>query len=84
MPTKVPLWLAVDLKQRQRCHIQPPEWLDVGELASPVGRQPLEIDPITLTVETLTERKSAETDSDFFVEMPSPHYIEVATEILNK
>lgn len=50
-----------------------------------MGGQPLQIDQlIVLTVDTLTEKKSAEIDSDFFVEMPSPHYIEVATEILNK
>lgn len=31
MQTRVPLWLALNLRQRQKCHIVPPEWLSVGE-----------------------------------------------------
>lgn len=31
MHSQVPLWLAVHLKQRQKCRIEPPEWLNVGE-----------------------------------------------------
>ena len=31
MHSQVPLWLAVSLKQRQKCRIQPPDWLNVGE-----------------------------------------------------
>lgn len=31
LPVDVPLWLAVNLKQRQKCRIQPPEWMNVGE-----------------------------------------------------
>lgn len=30
MQTQVPLWLAVNLRQRQKCHIVPPQWLNVG------------------------------------------------------
>ena len=36
MPTKVPLWLAVNLKKQHKCRVQAPEWLCVGEL---LGRQ---------------------------------------------
>ncbi|KAG9474801.1 hypothetical protein GDO78_003324 [Eleutherodactylus coqui] len=32
LPVQVPLWLAVNLKQRQKCRIVPPEWMDVGKL----------------------------------------------------
>lgn len=32
LPLDVPLWLAVNLKQRQKCRIQPPEWMDVETL----------------------------------------------------
>ncbi|XP_077983380.1 DNA replication complex GINS protein PSF2-like [Glandiceps talaboti] len=32
LPVEVPLWMAVSLKQRQKCRIQPPEWMDVGIL----------------------------------------------------
>ncbi|TPX34077.1 hypothetical protein SmJEL517_g03278 [Synchytrium microbalum] len=32
MKTKVPLWLAVTLKKKQKCNIQPPEWLDADRL----------------------------------------------------
>jgi len=28
MPVSVPLWLAINLKQRQKCRILPPEWMD--------------------------------------------------------
>ncbi|XP_030060410.1 DNA replication complex GINS protein PSF2 [Microcaecilia unicolor] len=32
LPMEVPLWLAVNLKQRQKCRIVPPEWMDVEKL----------------------------------------------------
>ena len=31
VPVEVPLWLAVNLKQRQKCRIITPDWMDVGE-----------------------------------------------------
>lgn len=30
MHSSVPLWLAVHLKQRQKCRIEPPDWMNVG------------------------------------------------------
>ena len=30
LQVQVPLWLAVTFKQRQKCRILPPEWMDVG------------------------------------------------------
>ncbi|KAL4221382.1 DNA replication complex GINS protein PSF2 [Mactra antiquata] len=32
MPMEVPLWMAVNLKQRQKARIRPPEWMDVEKL----------------------------------------------------
>ncbi|KAH3824437.1 DNA replication complex GINS protein PSF2-like [Dreissena polymorpha] len=32
MPIDVPLWMAINLKQRQKARIRPPEWLDVEKL----------------------------------------------------
>ncbi|XP_004693583.1 PREDICTED: DNA replication complex GINS protein PSF2 [Condylura cristata] len=32
LPVDVPLWLAVSLKQRQKCRVLPPEWMDVEKL----------------------------------------------------
>ena len=32
IPTNVPLWVAINLKQRQKCRISPPDWLNVGML----------------------------------------------------
>lgn len=31
LPVDVPVWLALNLKQRQKCRIVPPEWMDVGQ-----------------------------------------------------
>lgn len=31
LPVDVPLWLAINMKQRQKCRIQPPEWMNVGK-----------------------------------------------------
>lgn len=31
LPVEVPLWLAINLKQRQKCRVIPPEWMDVGK-----------------------------------------------------
>ncbi|XP_032182260.1 DNA replication complex GINS protein PSF2 [Mustela erminea] len=32
LPVRVPLWLAMTLKQRQKCRLLPPEWMDVEQL----------------------------------------------------
>ncbi|ELK31413.1 DNA replication complex GINS protein PSF2 [Myotis yumanensis] len=32
LPVQVPLWLAINLKQRQKCRLLPPEWMDVEKL----------------------------------------------------
>ncbi|PIO27676.1 hypothetical protein AB205_0149720, partial [Aquarana catesbeiana] len=32
LPVQVPLWMAINLKQRQKCRIVPPEWMDVEKL----------------------------------------------------
>ncbi|XP_078527704.1 DNA replication complex GINS protein PSF2 [Lissotriton helveticus] len=32
LPVDVPLWLAINLKQRQKCRIIPPEWMDIEKL----------------------------------------------------
>lgn len=32
LPIDVPLWMAINLKQRQKARIRPPEWMDVGTL----------------------------------------------------
>jgi len=32
IPIKVPLWLAVTLKKRQKCKIQPPSWIHIDYL----------------------------------------------------
>ncbi|XP_056638569.1 DNA replication complex GINS protein PSF2 [Diorhabda sublineata] len=34
LPTNVPLWMAITLKQQQRCKIQPPDWMNVEKLES--------------------------------------------------
>lgn len=31
LPVEVPLWLAINLKQRQKCRLIPPAWMDVGK-----------------------------------------------------
>ncbi|KAK7113906.1 DNA replication complex GINS protein PSF2-like [Littorina saxatilis] len=33
LPTSVPLWMACSLKQRQKCRIVAPEWMDVEKLS---------------------------------------------------
>ncbi|XP_070809054.1 DNA replication complex GINS protein PSF2 [Pituophis catenifer annectens] len=32
LPVEVPLWLALNLKQRQKCRLVPPDWMDVEKL----------------------------------------------------
>ncbi|KAG5839284.1 hypothetical protein ANANG_G00203410 [Anguilla anguilla] len=32
LPVDVPVWLALNLKQRQKCRIVPPDWMDVVKL----------------------------------------------------
>ena len=42
LPVSVPLWLAVNLRQRQRCRLVRPEWLAVDRLEE-VSRGSLEV-----------------------------------------
>lgn len=37
LPVQVPLWMAVNLKQGQKCRIVPPEWMDIGQYYSVIG-----------------------------------------------
>lgn len=32
IPVQVPLWLAINLRQRQKCRILPPDWMNVEKL----------------------------------------------------
>ncbi|XP_065674862.1 DNA replication complex GINS protein PSF2 [Hydra vulgaris] len=32
LPVEVPIWMAIDLKLRNKCRINPPAWLDVDKL----------------------------------------------------
>ena len=32
LPLEVPIWLATDLRQRQKCRILQPEWMDIERL----------------------------------------------------
>lgn len=32
IPVRVPIWLAINLKQRQKCNIVVPEWMNVETL----------------------------------------------------
>ncbi|CAK8675290.1 DNA replication complex GINS protein PSF2-like [Clavelina lepadiformis] len=61
LPVDVPLWLAIAIKQRQKCRVHPPEWLDVDK------------------IETM---KDDEIASEFFTELPNPHFCEVAQLLL--
>jgi GINS complex subunit 2 len=74
-PVQVPLWLAVLLKTRHKCRIQPPEWLNKGlhSLAFFVPNMPLEY---------LVESLALERDSEVsFTEMPR-HFIEISSILL--
>ncbi|CAH3141849.1 unnamed protein product [Porites lobata] len=62
LPTEVPLWVAIFLKQRRKCRIQPPDWMDV---------------------ERLQELKEKEKEAEYFTKMPSKHYMEIASLLLN-
>lgn len=32
LPVRVPLWMAINLKQQQKCKIQCPDWMEVEHL----------------------------------------------------
>lgn len=38
LPVEVPVWLAINLKQRQKCRLVPPAWMDVGKLQREQGK----------------------------------------------
>uniref|UniRef100_A0A8C4U7E5 DNA replication complex GINS protein PSF2 n=1 Tax=Falco tinnunculus TaxID=100819 RepID=A0A8C4U7E5_FALTI len=73
LPVEVPVWLAINLKQRQKCRLIPPEWMDVA-LAGSLIRQ---------TQEKLEEIRDQERKEDTFTPMPSPYYMELTKLLLN-
>lgn len=50
LPVEVPLWLAINLKQRQKCRLLPPEWMDVGEHSWGPGGSGLYLDLLASSV----------------------------------
>ncbi|EDO33898.1 predicted protein [Nematostella vectensis] len=76
LPTDVPLWVALNLKQRKKCRIQAPEWMDVEKLR-------------TLKEEENKEEYFTKMPSKYYMEMASlllscaaediPHADEVRT-----
>ena len=32
LPIDIPLWMAINLKQRQKARIRPPDWMEVGRI----------------------------------------------------
>lgn len=61
IPTKVPLWMAVDLKERKKCRLRPLDWMNTEELQ---------------------KKKDEENEQEYFTEMPSKNYLEVASLLL--
>ncbi|CAB4031175.1 DNA replication complex GINS PSF2-like [Paramuricea clavata] len=53
--------MAVNLKQRKKCRIIPPDWMNIGQLE---------------------ERKDEEKEREYFTEMPSKSYLELASLLL--
>ncbi|KAI9014797.1 Psf2-domain-containing protein [Gaertneriomyces semiglobifer] len=39
MKQKVPLWLALTMKRKHRCRIQPPDWMDVDSLKQKIEEE---------------------------------------------
>ncbi|XP_029416876.1 DNA replication complex GINS protein PSF2 isoform X1 [Nannospalax galili] len=94
LPVDVPLWLAVNLKQRQKCRLLPPEWMDVGASAatSPTRPDPVEIhyqagflDGLRLAhaEEKLEQVRDQERKEETFTPVPSPYYMELTKLLLN-
>ncbi|XP_055001035.1 DNA replication complex GINS protein PSF2 isoform X2 [Sorex araneus] len=84
LPLQVPLWLAMNLKQRQKCRLVPPEWMDVGRdragqrvgNATSPGR--------VSTSEKLEKVRDQERQEETFTPVPSPHYMELTRLLLSQ
>ncbi|KAJ3287837.1 DNA replication protein psf2 [Borealophlyctis nickersoniae] len=88
----VPLWLAVTLKKKQKCKIQPPEWMDTGEgpffLVGPPRTSRLLTYSVYLLhgknilAEELQAKLDEETNKPEFSSLPF-HYMEIAHALLD-
>uniref|UniRef100_A0ABI7WGR4 DNA replication complex GINS protein PSF2 n=1 Tax=Felis catus TaxID=9685 RepID=A0ABI7WGR4_FELCA len=93
LPVEVPLWLAINLKQRQKCRLIPPEWMDVGlDLTVPefkpcLGLCAASMDPLgfplSLKIKKLEKIRDHERKEETFTPMPSPYYMELTKLLLN-
>jgi hypothetical protein len=80
----VPLWLAVHFRQRQKCRIECPSWINVGKLVSQIiNILSINIKLKLIHKEKLEELINAEKASESFVQMPNPHYMEITNVLLN-
>lgn len=50
LPVEVPVWLAINLKQRQKCRLIPPAWMDVGKDSSFRGYKGNTERPLAFTI----------------------------------
>nr|XP_020023820.1 DNA replication complex GINS protein PSF2-like isoform X2 [Castor canadensis] len=87
LPVDVPLWLAINLKQRQKCRLLPPEWMDVGEDAGPCPAAGVpRAEPLLLlsSQEKLEKMRDRERKEETFTPVPSPYYMELTKLLLNQ
>jgi GINS complex subunit 2 len=79
-PVDVPLWLAVTLKKRQKCQIQQPEWMDLGNLC---GSKTVTLFLTTCAlVEYLGAKLENEKSNDEFEDLPF-HFLEIVSVLFN-
>jgi len=78
--TSVPLWIAINLKQKRKCHILAPSWFTVG--ACCFAPSDLLLEPTLPLPEYLQECLALETSNPAFTELPF-RYMEISKVLLD-
>ena len=77
--TSVPLWIAINLKQKRKCHILAPSWFTIGACFAPSD---LLLKSTLLLPEHLQECLTLETSNPAFTELPF-RYMEISKVLLD-
>lgn len=82
LPVRVPLWMAVTLKQQRKCKIQPPDWMNVEQLEE-LREEEKRSKYITIYLPSNVFYFIVYFHCRTFIKMPSEHYMIEAKLLLN-
>lgn len=80
LPLNVPIWVALNLRQKKTCRILPPDWMAVDELQERIEKE--KSDKYCRTITVLVTFVLLFWFFRFFTQLPSNYYLEITQMLL--